>query len=185
MHRSIALTVPPSVTETLSRQLTEIDEVVSLSVQPGASRKPPGDIITVQVLNRGADEVLRRVRDVIPDLQDLSVATAELSSIIDLSKGEKILNDRDEAIWEEVEAGLRQQGRPTPNYAALMALGGVVAAIGLVSDQVPQAVAFIASSIISPGFEPIAAIPLGVVLRPCHVVGLGLRSVLIGYALFI
>ncbi|UOQ75762.1 DUF389 domain-containing protein [Hymenobacter sp. 5516J-16] len=185
MHRNLALTVPAAITESLSKQLVEIEDVISLSVQIGASRKPVGDIITVQVLNRGADEVLRQVRAAVASPEELSISTAELSSIIDPVHGEQVLNDRDEAIWEEVEAGLRHQGRPTPNYAALMALGGVMAAVGLVSDPVPQAIAFIAASIISPGFEPIAAIPMGVVLRRWHVVGRGMRSVLIGYALFI
>ncbi|MBX0292802.1 DUF389 domain-containing protein [Hymenobacter sp. HSC-4F20] len=184
MHRSLALSVPATVTSDLCQQLLPLEDVIGLSVQPGASLKPPGDVITVHVLNRGADEVLRRAQAAVPEPEALSVATAELSSIIAPADGERIMNDKDEAIWEEVEAGLRHQGRPTPNYAALMALGGVIAAVGLVSEPVPQAVAFIASSIISPGFEPIASIPMGTVLRRWHVVGRGLRSVLIGYALF-
>ncbi|SHK01277.1 DUF389 domain-containing protein [Hymenobacter psychrotolerans] len=185
MHRSLELTVPPTVTESLCQQLVELDDVISVSVLPGASRKPPGDITTVQVLNRGADEVLRRAGAAVPKPEDLWVSTTELSSIIAPAEGEKILNDKDEAIWEEVEAGLRHQGRPTPNYVALMALGGIMAAVGLVSEPVPQAVAFIASSIIAPGFEPIAALPMGVVLKRWHVVWRGLRSTLIGYFLFI
>lgn len=185
MHRSLALTVPPVVTEDLCQQLVTLEDVISLSVQTGASRKPHGDIITVQVLNRGADEVLRLAGAAVAQPEQLSIATAELTSIIAPAEAEKVLNDKDEAIWEEIEAGLRHQGRPTANYAALMALGGVLAAVGLVSEPVPQAVAFIASSIISPGYEPIASIPMGTVLRRWHVVGRGLRSVLIGYALFI
>ncbi|MET4108935.1 DUF389 domain-containing protein [Hymenobacter sp. UYP22] len=184
MHRSLELTVPPTVTEDLCQQLVALDEVVSLSVQKGISRKPAGDVISVQVLNRGADDVLRLAGKAVARPEDLSVATAELSSIIAPAEGEKILNDKDEAIWEEVEAGLRHQGRPTPNYLALMGLGGIMAAVGLVSEPVPQAVAFIASSIIAPGFEPVAAIPMGVVLGRWQVVARGLRSTVIGYSLF-
>ncbi|SNR77809.1 MULTISPECIES: DUF389 domain-containing protein [Hymenobacter] len=185
MHRSLELTVPSNITENLCQQLVGLDEVISLSVQIGASRKPVGDIISVQVLNKGADDVLRIAGEVVAHPNDLSVASAELSSIIAPAEGEKILGDKDEAIWEEIEAGLRHQGKPTPNYMALMGLGGILSAVGLVSEPVPQAVAFIASSIISPGFEPIAAIPMGTVLKRWHVVGRGLRSTLLGYALFI
>lgn len=184
MHRNLELTVPSDVTENLCQQLIALDEVVSLSVQRNGSRKPVGDIITAQVLNRGADDVLRIAGKAVARPEDLSVATSELSSIIAPAEGEKILNDKDEAIWEEVEAGLRHQGRPTANYLALMGLGGIMAAVGLVSDPGPQAVAFIASSIIAPGFEPIAAIPMGTVLRRWRVVGRGLRSTIIGYLLF-
>jgi hypothetical protein len=185
MHRNIEITIVPTATEALCEQLVALEEVIGLSVSLGASRKPAGDIITVQVLNRGADEVLRRAAAAVASPDDLSIATAELSSIIAPAQGQTVLNDKDEAIWEEVEAGLRHQGRPTANYAALMALGGIMAAVGLVSEPVPQAVAFIASSIIAPGFEPVAALPMGVVLGRWQVVGRGLRSTLIGYSLFV
>jgi hypothetical protein len=84
-----------------------------------------------------------------------------------------------------METGLRHQGRVTPNYVALMALGGIIAAVGLASEPVPQAIAFIASGIISPGFEPLAKIPLGIVLGRWNVVGRGLFSAVVGYAVLI
>ena len=184
MHRTLSLTVPASVTESLCQQLAAIPDVISLSVQPGASRKPPGDVITIQVLNRGADEALRLARALVPSASALSVATSELTSIIAPADAERVMKDKDEAVWEEIESGLRHQGRVTSNYLVLMALGGVIAAVGLVSDPVPQAIAFIASSIISPGFEPLAKIPLGLVLRRWTVAWRGLGSSLAGYALF-
>ena len=60
------------------------------------------------------------------------------------------------------------------NVLALMALGGAVATIGLVSDPVAMAVAIVASSVIAPGFEPLAKIAMGVVQR-------GVVSTLAGY----
>ncbi|UYZ61831.1 DUF389 domain-containing protein [Hymenobacter weizhouensis] len=184
MHRTLTITVPASTTETLCQQLTHLDDVIGLSVQPGASRKPPGDVITVHVLNRGADETLRTVHNLVSDPQALSIATSELTSIIAPADAERVMKDKDEAIWEEIESGLRHQGRLTGNYLSLMTLGGIIAAVGLVSEPVPQAIAFIASSIISPGFEPLAKIPLGLVLRRWVVAARGLGSSLAGYALF-
>jgi hypothetical protein len=70
----------------------------------------------------------------------------------------------------------------TPNYVALMAPGGAVAAVGLVSEPVPQVIAFVASAIIAPGFEPVAKIPIGLVLRRWPVAGRGLCSAAVGYA---
>lgn len=184
MHRTFSITVPPATTELLCQQLTALETVISLSVQPGASRKPPGDIITVQVLNRGTDDVLRHLQNTLPPEQ-ISVASSELSSLMSPSQASLIMGDKDEAIWEEIESGLRHQGRPTANFMLLMSLGGIIAAVGLVSKPVPQATAFIASSILAPGFEPLAAMPLGVVLQRWHVTWRGLRSTLLGYSLFI
>ncbi len=185
MHRTFTLTIPPAVTEPLCQQLEQLPEVIGLSVQPGGSRKPAGDLVTLQVLNRGADEVLRRARAAVPDSQQLSIATTELASIISAADYEKTVQDRDEAIWEEMMAGLCYHGRLSFNFVALMLLGGVLAAVGLASEPVPQVIAFISSSIIAPGFEPLAKIPLGIVLRDWKLAGRGLLSTLVGYAAFV
>ncbi|MBA3439735.1 MAG: hypothetical protein H0T92_07695 [Pyrinomonadaceae bacterium] len=73
-----------------------------------------------------------------------------------------------------METGLRHQGRMNANYVVLMALGGAIAAFGLVSEPAPQAIAFVAASIIAPGFEPLAKIPLGLALGHWNVVKRGL-----------
>ncbi|RYG57327.1 DUF389 domain-containing protein, partial [bacterium] len=93
--------------------------------------------------------------------------------------------DVDEASWEEMETGLRHQARITANYLALMFLGGAVAAVGLVENPVPQAVAFIASAMIAPGFEPLAKIPLALVLWRPHLVKRALLSAVCGYAVLV
>jgi uncharacterized membrane protein len=80
-----------------------------------------------------------------------------------------------------METGLRHQGRVTPNFMILMVLGGAIAAAGLVLETVPQTISFVAASIIAPGFEPIAKIPLGLVLRQWNVVRRGLYSTVAGY----
>ncbi|MEJ7709202.1 MAG: hypothetical protein WKF84_04915 [Pyrinomonadaceae bacterium] len=106
------------------------------------------------MLNRGADAVLKRARE--QGGERVSIVTAELTSIIDKQHEEAVDRDVDEAVWEEMETGLRHQGRVTANFVTLMALGGAIAAIGLVSEPAPQAIAFVAASIIAPGFEPLS-----------------------------
>lgn len=113
------------------------------------------------------------------------MATSELASLVNPAREDRIRKDIDAAIWEEVETGLRYNGRVTGNFLALMALGGAIAAVGMVSEPVPQGLAFVAASIIAPGFEPLAKVPLGLVLRKPQTVLLGLRSSLIGYSVVI
>ena len=81
--------------------------------------------------------------------------------------------------------GYGNQGRVTTNFLILMALGGAIAVVGLVSDPVPQVTAFVAASIIAPGFEPIVKIPLGLVLRRGNVVRRGLIASAVGYLVLI
>jgi hypothetical protein len=185
MHRTLELTVPSAATDALSDQLINLETVIGLSVLRGASQKPAGDVLTVHVLNRGADEVLRRALAAVEDPKKLSVVTSEVNSFIAPATHDVVDDDRDEAIWEEMESGLRHQGRITTNYLLLMGLGGIVAAIGLVSDPVPQAVAFVASAIIAPGFDPMTKVPLGLVLGHRKLILEGVKSAVAGYAVLV
>lgn len=180
MHRSLTVSLPTDYTDLLISQLKPLDCIVGLSVQRGGSIKPVGDILTLHVLNKGIDEALRRITAVCSETA-YSIVTAEQASLIDPEQKSLIEDDIDEAIWEEMETGLRHQARVTGNYLSIMALGGAMAAVGLVSDPVPQVIAFVAASVIAPGFEPIAKIPMGLVLKNFHMVKRGTKSALMGY----
>ena len=184
MHRTISISLAPESTEILISQLENIEGVIGLSRARGHSIKPPGDVLTVHVLNRSADDVLRAVEGVRRS-GPFSVVTAEAASFIDSEQQKDIENDVDEGLWEEMETGLRHQGRVSPNFLALMAMGGAVAALGLVSNPVPQAIAFIASAMIAPGYEPLAKMPLGLILGRGSVAWRGLKAALCGYAVLI
>jgi hypothetical protein len=138
-------------------------------------------VIEVHVLNRDADRVLK-LADTARKQGLVSLTSSDVSSIIDLEHEWIIANDVDEALWEETETTLRHQSRITSNYLALMALGGVIAATGLIAvSSTAQAISFVAAAIIAPGFEPPANIPLGLALCRSGVVALGLKSAAAGY----
>jgi hypothetical protein len=181
MHRTITITVPAGAADDLARALQALPGVVGLALHRGASLKPPGDELVVQSLSREADEVLRLARSAAGD-GPLTVVTSEAASLTDRSAQGEIDRDRDEAAWEEMESQLLQKGRATPNFVALTALGGAVAVAGLASDPVPQAVAMVAASVIAPGFEPIAMVPLGAVLGRGRLIRAGFLAALVGYA---
>ena len=111
----------------------------------------------------------------------VSVSTSELTSLVDPQHERKVANEVDEALWEEVETDLRHQGKLTTNYLGLMALGGAVAATGFAAKSSSQAISFVAASIITPGFEPLATLPIGLALRRWGIVGRDLQSALGGY----
>jgi len=181
VHITIEIVVPSSYTDELIQELKQLDEVVNLTVVREGSHKPEGDVVTVHALNRGADEVMR-LADAVRNEGQVSVTTSELTSIVDPDQAREVRNDVDEAIWEEAETSLRHQSRITPNYLALMALGGAVGSTALVVEsETQQAMAIVAASIIAPGFEPLAKISMGLGLRRWEVLRTGLTSVGIGY----
>ena len=69
----------------------------------------------------------------------------------------------------------------TINYLTLMALGGAVATTGFIVGKPSQAISIVAASVIAPGLEPLAKIPMGLALRRWSVVGMGLWSAAVGY----
>lgn len=185
MHRTIEITLPPAATDAFIAGLRGHEHVVGLTLHRGASVEPAGDVVGVHVLNRGADDVLRAAARARDEHGPVSVATSELASLSDPAHQPGIDRDLDEAIWEELETGLRHQGRVTPNYLALMALGGAVSAAGALAEPAVANVAYVAAAIIAPGFEPVTKIALGLVLRRGEVIKAGLVSTAAGYAVLI
>lgn len=185
MHRTIEISLSASGTDALLHRLEEKEDVIGLSVNRGASIKPPGDVVTVHVLNRGADQVFEWVEQARREGAQVSLATSELASLVDPEHSEQVANDVDEAQWEEMETGLRHHGRITTNFLVLMFLGGAVASIALVENPVPQAIGFIASAMIAPGYEPLAKVPLGLVLGKPSLMVRGLKAAVVGYSLLI
>ncbi|HEX2274877.1 MAG TPA: DUF389 domain-containing protein [Acidimicrobiales bacterium] len=111
----------------------------------------------------------------------VSVATEELLSIADPEHHHELVRDVDEGLWEEAITGLGHRGRVTVNFVALIIAGGVIALTGLVTETNQAAVVFVAAAIIAPGFEPVAKVALGLVLRRWALLRRGLRSITVGY----
>ena len=180
MHRMIEITVPPEVTKQMRPDLLEDPTVLGFTLLEGASEKPKGDVLQIHVLNSGTDNVLRLIEKYCNG-KNFSVVTSEVASISNPLNQKMINKDVDEAIWEEIETGIRHNGRLTANFLILMAIGGVIAAIGFLGDLQMQVISFISSSIIAPGLEPVAKMPLGIILKKKDIIWNGIKSTLIGY----
>lgn len=180
MHHQIDVTVPSEGSEDLVRELADHDGVLALTHQSKGSVKPPGDVLTLHVLNRSIDDVLatvERAREHGP----IAVATVRTESVIATGLQDAIEDDADESPWEEFERTLRHHGRLSTNYLALMALGGAIAVAGLLSPPVPQALALAASAIIAPAFEPVAKLAVAVLRGSLYRLRRALVSVVVGY----
>ncbi len=180
MHRSIEVTVPPHCTPKITEGLLKNDNVIHLSVYENASFKPVGDNLVIHVLNRGTDDVFRLIENETKN-EEYTVITSEVASLTHSSKQHAINHDVDEAIWEEMETGLRHNGRVTVNYLILMFIGGVIASVGFISEIPDLVIAFIAASIIAPGMEPLGKIPLGIALKKWDVLWSGTKAFFWGY----
>jgi hypothetical protein len=182
MHRTFQIQLPADKTPAVVADLLAMTHVIGLSVSPDSSRKPAGDTLMVQLLNKGADEILTAVNTRCGDAPYL-VTTSFTEAMIEHKQADKLEDDADEAIWEEIESGMRHAGRISPNFGVLMALGGIMATVGILAIPTRQVMPFVAAAIIAPGFEPVSGMALSVVLRRWDVLARAGLSTLVGYAI--
>ena len=184
MHRNFRISGDVAVLRDLARRLEPLAEIITLTLDEQGALKPRGGVLAVQALNRSADSVLAAAAQA-AEQGKVVVEIGSASSLIDTVRQELIDHDADEMLWEEMEQNLRNQGRLSPNSLVLMALGGACAAAGVTQPTLMQVTAFVAASIIAPGFDSIAAIALGAVLRRWRVVRRAALATLVGYAAII
>lgn len=161
------------------KRLEKVAGVVGVSVLVGASRTPAGDIVSVQVSNDAARDVLKQLGEA-GALRGGSAVLSEPTALI-APAGQQLIDwESNEAAWEEIAALLRRDTNVGPNFLVLMAVAGAIAAVGIVEDTIHIVVG---AMLLAPGFEPILRIVFGGLTGGRGTgVGSGLWSTLTGYA---
>ena len=103
----------------MTEELEQLEHVITVSVIRGASIKPPGDVVTVHALNRGAGQVMRLAEATRKQGRSRSRRPSRPASSIPSTSG-RVTSGVDKALWEEAEGGLRHQSQITANYPSLM-----------------------------------------------------------------
>jgi uncharacterized hydrophobic protein (TIGR00271 family) len=177
MSRNVQISLAAEKTDRILRDLNDCEGVVSISLQRGASIKPPGDVLGVLATNEGMQDL----RDVLKRHEVVgngAVATGEPSSLVSIPSENKIEVETNESTWDEMASLLRRETNLTNNYLMAMLFSGAVAAVGLWSDTLHIV---IGAMVIAPGFEPIIRIPFGFVAGKAKWAWVGLTSTLAGY----
>ena len=160
----------------LLRKVQDQPGIARVSLLPGASKLPAGDILTIEAANQAGNEVI----NILSDLNLLwsgSVTISEPNATIAASAARPINEEGNDAIWEEIGAMMRQDTNPSFNFIALMAIAGAIAAFGIVADTLHVV---IGAMLIAPGFEPLLRVVFGL-LGERHSVIAGLKSSAFGY----
>ena len=159
MPRTVRLTVPSERREELLAGLADLD-VLGLRLHRDASVQPPGDVVEVEVAN----EILARVMRVadgfgLGQQGGVSMTTSEPLSVISTT-GHAHTRERGATTWEELELSMGSDSTMTFEKVVVMGLAGVIAGIGILSDNLHIVVG---AMVIAPGFQPFARFVLGVV----------------------
>jgi hypothetical protein len=161
MPRTVEITVPGDRTQGLLDAIRGVEGVSGLRLQKDASLQPPGDVITVDITNRGLPALTRLLSDAgVGSDGHTSFSTSEPVSLVSSSATAAIVDDTSDATWEEMEVVIGKNSNMTPSGALVMAIAGAVATFGIATNALHIV---IGAMLIAPGFQPIVRTALGVV----------------------
>ena len=172
---------PPDLTEQLIHALAEESAVRNVVVLSGAAQRPDGDAVLFDVLTRSANPVLRQLRDLhLDQLGSIIIDNVEAVIAVQASLSATRDSDTREAapVWEMVEARIRAEGVYPPSFFILLAIAGLIGAVGILTNS---QVLVVGAMVVGPEYSAIIAIALGLNRRDASSVRSGLFALLFGF----
>ena len=161
----LRVVVPPERAGAIHERLAGNPGVAHLARIPGASTKPPGDLLLCDLAREAADEVVEWLQDEgvhhdgaitldpVATVVSDAAATAELAS-----PG----HGSDALVWEALEATARDEGALTPSLLVLMAVASMIAGVGILLDS---PILVVGAMVVGPEYGPLAALCVAAVRK--------------------
>lgn len=182
----LRLIVPCERTDTVIALLLERADVANVMRLPGASLRPPGDLVQCDVAREATDELLAQLHVLGVDAGG-SIAVETLDMLVsqhpDAAEQGGYAEAAESVVWESVEASAASEVRGGWTFYVFLVLG---VALGAISVKLDSAITVIAAMVVSPDFSPVAAACVGTVRRrQRHLIGKALRLFVSGFAVAI
>jgi len=159
----LRITVPPDRTGRVRELLEHDTGTAHLSVLPGASVSPPGDLVLADVARESADGLVASLRELRVH-EDGGIALTSIDTAV--SRAARRAEERapgdasDAVIWEQVVRGTDADSALSVSYLAFMTVAVLLAAIAIINDS---AILTIGAMVLGPEFAPLAALAVAVV----------------------
>jgi uncharacterized hydrophobic protein (TIGR00271 family) len=172
---------PPGLTEHLVGVLTAEPGVCNVVVLAGSARRPEGDAVHFDVPDRCADAVLRRLRG-FRDHGSGPIAIENVDAVIgeppDRAARFGIVQRDVSPVWDVVEAGIRANAVYAPSFFVLLAIAGLIGAVGiLINSQI----LIVGAMVVGPEYNAIMGVALGIDRRDRQPVIMGALALLAGF----
>jgi uncharacterized hydrophobic protein (TIGR00271 family) len=172
----------PSQTSGLVEALTSEAGVSNLVVLPGTAQRLGGDAVQFDVAPRSANAVFRQLKAF---RDDRSGAVA--IDYVDAALGEEtapaskhFLVQRDIApVWEVVEAKIRSDAVYAPSFYVLLAIAGLIGAVGILSNS---QILIVGAMVVGPEYNAIMGVALGIDKGTRQPVLRGILALLAGFS---
>ncbi|HET7068091.1 MAG TPA: DUF389 domain-containing protein [Nocardioides sp.] len=185
MLTHLRLTLPPDLTEPTVGLLRRHEWSTNVTMQPGASVEPEGDLVEADVARERVNEVLDELERLgACDRGGVLVTTPSATPFAAADRLERAApGDPDDAIiWDSVLAEAEAGARPTVSSLVFLILAVVLAAIAVILDS---AILVVGAMVVGPEFSMIGAAGVGLVFGRWSVVGRSLRLLVLGFAVAI
>jgi len=172
---------PSSITGPLLDRLAVVSGIQNLIVLSGAARRPDGDAVFFDVHDSAANLAFRALRDLGLDRDGpIAVEQVDASLTGTARAGGGIGSPAREIapVWEMVEATIRAGAVYSPSFFALLAVAGLIAAVGILTNS---QILIVGAMVVGPEYNAIIAVALGISQRDRGAVRDGLLALVAGF----
>jgi len=135
-------------------------------------------LISAELTPAMADHVMRRLMagGVLPE--EIDVLQVDTVPTIEAGTRSWLAPENQALVWSAVVNQARMNAQFSAKYAAFMAIAGLIAAFGVMTEN---AVLIVGAMALAPDLSPVTATSVGLVGRRMSLVGRGLLTLILGY----
>jgi uncharacterized hydrophobic protein (TIGR00271 family) len=156
---------PAALTGRLADRLAVAPGVQNVVVRAGAARRPDGDAVHFDVLDGSANPVLKALRELGLDRDGVICVQrvdAALAGQARPAADHGALRREIAPVWEMVEAVIREGEAYAPSFYVLLAVAGLIGAVGLLTNS---QILIVGAMVVGPEYNAIIGIALGITKR--------------------
>ena len=181
----LRVVVPAALSDSVVASLEADEAVSSLAVLRGASVRPVGDVVLVDVAREGANHLIDQLRD-LGAHREGTISVEPVRTWLSQSGFDAELrtpgSSADAVVWTDVVQRAYEESELNWTYVTFMTLATLIASIAIVLDS---QVLVIGAMVLGPEFIPVAALGLALVRRRGTLFRLAARTRLVGFAVAI
>ncbi len=181
---------PAGQTAQIVSLLADSPGVVNLVVLPGAAREPDGDAVQFDLSVASANPVLRQLRALRPheagpiaiEAVDATIGGGALDRPHRKAGRGRTFQNETAPVWDLVESKIAADSVYAPSWYALLALAGVIGAVGILTNST---ILIVGAMVVGPEYSAIIAVAMGIERHDRSAIWRGLRALAVGFAIAI
>jgi uncharacterized hydrophobic protein (TIGR00271 family) len=161
----LRVTVPPDRTDEVRELFESNPGTAHLSVLPGASVAPQGDLVLADVARESADGLIAALRELrVPEDGGIAITSIDtaVSRAARLAEEQAPGDASDAVVWEQVIRSTDADSALSVSYVAFMTIATLLAGIAIINDS---AILTVGAMVLGPEFATLAALAVAVVHR--------------------